>query len=152
MFPDRYTRCGVISPTIYLVIVTCYDHQRHLLAKPADTTWWRSRWNAGEKHGRWILPTSTYRTRRVLLHAVNLRHRTDGWTLGPVASTLTTRPPRATTYVYMTSNYVYICARTRTRDCAWLDVKRGKRSAYRILIGQCPENLPLWRPSWRWDF
>jgi hypothetical protein len=48
--------------------------------------------------------------RKVLLHAVNLRHGTDGYgflsplkihrlnprTLGPVASTLTTSPPRAT--------------------------------------------------------
>jgi hypothetical protein len=79
----RYIRCGIISPTIYLVLATWYDHQGHLLAKPADTTWWRNRWNAGEKHGRWILPTSTYRARRVLLHAVNLRHGTDGFTSPP---------------------------------------------------------------------
>jgi hypothetical protein len=32
---------------------------------------------------RWILPTSTYRTRRVILHAVNLRHGTDGPTTSP---------------------------------------------------------------------
>jgi hypothetical protein len=79
----RYIRCGVISPTINLVLATWYDHQGHLLAKPADTTSWRSRWNAGEKHGRWILPTSTYRACRVLLHAVNLRHGTDGFTSSP---------------------------------------------------------------------
>jgi hypothetical protein len=41
----RYIRCGVISPTIYLVLATWYDHQGHLLAKLADTTWWWSRWN-----------------------------------------------------------------------------------------------------------
>jgi hypothetical protein len=34
----RYIRCGVISPTINLVLATWYDHQGHLLAKPADTT------------------------------------------------------------------------------------------------------------------
>jgi hypothetical protein len=79
----RYIRCGVISPTIYLVLAIWYDHHGHLLAKPADTTWWQSRWNAGEKHGRWILPTSTYRAHRVLLHAVNLRHGTDGFTSPP---------------------------------------------------------------------
>jgi hypothetical protein len=79
----RYIRCGVISPTINLVLATWYDHQGHLLAKPADTTLWQSRWNAGEKHGRWILPTSTYRARRVLLHAVHLRHGTDGFTSPP---------------------------------------------------------------------
>jgi hypothetical protein len=55
--------------------------------------------------------------RKVLLHAVNLRHGTDGFTsppkevvlrsgsnprtLGPVASTLTTSPPRATIYKYI---------------------------------------------------
>jgi hypothetical protein len=70
------------------------------------------------RNGRWILPTSIYCARRVLLHAVNLQHETDGFTsppkdfitlkihhlrpglnprtLGPVASTLTTTPPRAT--------------------------------------------------------
>jgi hypothetical protein len=75
--------CGIISPTINLVLATWYDHQGHLLAKPADTTWWRSRWNAGGKHGHWILPTSTYRACRVLLHAVNLWHGTDGFTSPP---------------------------------------------------------------------
>jgi hypothetical protein len=64
----------------------------------------------GEKHGRRILLTKNlFHTRKVLLHAVNLRHGTDGFTsppkeivlrifspqpglnprtLGPVASTL----------------------------------------------------------------
>jgi hypothetical protein len=118
----RYIRCGVISPTIYLVLAIWYDHQGHLLAKPADT-WWQSRLNAGEKRGRWILPTSICLARSVLLHAINLWHGTDGFpsegrgaadcitlkilrpwpglnprTLGPVASTLTTRPPRVTSF------------------------------------------------------
>jgi hypothetical protein len=79
---DRYIWCGVISPTLYLVLATWYDHQGHLLAKPADTTRWQSRWNAGEKHGHWILPTSTYRAHRVLLNAVNI-HGTDSFTSPP---------------------------------------------------------------------
>jgi hypothetical protein len=61
----RYIRCGVISRTINLVLATWYDHQEHLLAKPTDTTKWRSRWNASEKRGRWIFPTNTYRALRV---------------------------------------------------------------------------------------
>jgi hypothetical protein len=74
----------------------------------------------GEKHGRWILLTKhLFYARRVLLHAVNLRHGTDGFTSPPkevvrrIFITLknpsssagfkpanlgsTTRPPRATT-------------------------------------------------------
>jgi hypothetical protein len=35
------------------------------------------------RNGRWILPTSTYRAHRVLLHAVNLRHGTNGFTSPP---------------------------------------------------------------------
>jgi hypothetical protein len=35
------------------------------------------------RNGRWILPTSTYCARRVLLHDVNLRHGTDGFTSPP---------------------------------------------------------------------
>jgi hypothetical protein len=56
-----------------------------------------------------------YSCPKVLLHAVNLRHGTEGirrkWcsgflspnprTLGPVASTLTTSPPRATIYTHI---------------------------------------------------
>jgi hypothetical protein len=34
----RYIQCGVISPMINLRLATWYDHQGHLLAKPADTT------------------------------------------------------------------------------------------------------------------
>jgi hypothetical protein len=72
------------------------------------------------RNGRRILLTSitsSIRSRKVLLHAVNLRHGTDSFTsppkevalhrprlgsnprtLGLVASTLTTSPPRATLY------------------------------------------------------
>jgi hypothetical protein len=32
------------------------------------------------RNGRWILPVSTYRASRVLLHGVNLRHGIDGFT------------------------------------------------------------------------
>jgi hypothetical protein len=35
------------------------------------------------RNGRSILPARTYRARRVLLHAVNLRHGTDGFTSPP---------------------------------------------------------------------
>jgi hypothetical protein len=38
----------------------------------------------GEKHGRWILPTKhLFHARKVLLHAVNQRHGTDGFTSPP---------------------------------------------------------------------
>jgi hypothetical protein len=43
---------------------------------------WRSR-ETRVRNGRWILSTSTYRARTVLLHAVNLRHGTDGFTSPP---------------------------------------------------------------------
>jgi hypothetical protein len=118
-FHDSYSTMWVISSTIDLVL--------HTLIQPSQTSssnyqrlLWRSR-ETRMRNGRWILPTSTYRVRRVLLHAVNLRHGTDGFTsppkedvllitlkihrprlglnprtLGPVASTLTTTPPRVT--------------------------------------------------------
>jgi hypothetical protein len=58
---------------------------------------------------------ASFHARKVLLHAVNLRHGTDGFTspprpglnprtLGPVASTLATRPPRATLPVLFVRN------------------------------------------------
>jgi hypothetical protein len=75
----------------------------------------------GEKWRQFGLRNIFIHDRKVLLHAVNLRHRTDGFTsppkeavlrifvtfknprsgsnprtLGPVASTLTTSPPRST--------------------------------------------------------
>jgi hypothetical protein len=74
-------RCGVISSTIDLVL--------HTLIQPSETSGsnyqrlsWRSR-ETRVRNGRWILPTSTYRARRVILHAVNLRHGTDGFTSRP---------------------------------------------------------------------
>jgi hypothetical protein len=43
---------------------------------------WRSR-ETRVRNDRWILPTFTYRARRFLLHAVNLRHGTDGFSSPP---------------------------------------------------------------------
>jgi hypothetical protein len=38
----------------------------------------------GEKHGRWILLTKhLFHVRKVILHAVNLQHGTDGFTSPP---------------------------------------------------------------------
>jgi hypothetical protein len=45
------------------------------------------------RNGRWILPTNTYRARRVLLHAVNLRHGTDGFSSPPKEGVLRILPP-----------------------------------------------------------
>jgi hypothetical protein len=45
------------------------------------------------RNGRWILPTIIYRARRVLLHAVNLRHGTDGFTSPPKEGVLRILPP-----------------------------------------------------------
>jgi hypothetical protein len=88
----------------------------------------------GEKWRQFGLRNISIHARKVLLHAVNLRHGTDGFTsppkevalrifitlknpstsvgnprtLGPVASTLTTSPPRSTVsqsstaYIHMT--------------------------------------------------
>jgi hypothetical protein len=95
------------------------DCQSHLAG--SQETWVRN--------DRWILPTgitSSIHARRVLLHAVNLRHGTDGFTsppkevvprifiprsgsnprtLGPVASTLTSSPPRATYFSRVFTNF-----------------------------------------------
>jgi hypothetical protein len=85
---------------------------------------------AGETRVRNTAEFCTYRARRVLLHAVNLRHGTEGRratdfitikihrprpglnprTFGPVASTLTTRPPKATIYTWPLSVQV-LCSR-----------------------------------------
>jgi hypothetical protein len=60
----RYERCGVISPTINLVLV--------ILIRPSETSssnYQRLSWRSREtrvRNGRWILSTSTYRARRVL--------------------------------------------------------------------------------------
>jgi hypothetical protein len=114
-FRDRYITMWVISPTISLVLV--------ILIQPPET----SSSEACETRVRNMVAEFCLRAsvhaRRVLLHAVNLRHGTDGFTsppkegvlrilsplkihhprpglnprtLGPVAGTLTTRPPRAT--------------------------------------------------------
>jgi hypothetical protein len=48
--------------------------RHHLVAEQVKRGW---------QTCRWILPTSTYRARRVLLHALNLRHGTDGFTSPP---------------------------------------------------------------------
>jgi hypothetical protein len=59
------------------------------LIQPPETSssnYQRLSWRSREKrvrNGRWILLTSTYRARRFLLHAVNLRHGTDGFTSPP---------------------------------------------------------------------
>jgi hypothetical protein len=82
----------------------------------------------GEKHGRRILPMKhLFHARKVLLHAANLRHGTsppkevvlrilsplkihrpqpglNPRILGPVASTLTTRPPRTTLRMIMNAD------------------------------------------------
>jgi hypothetical protein len=80
-FHDSYSTMWVISSTIDLVL--------HTLIQPSETSssnyqrlLWRSR-ETRVRNGRWILPTSTYRARRVLLHAVNLRHGKDGFTSPP---------------------------------------------------------------------
>jgi hypothetical protein len=79
----------------------------------------RAIWQSGDLGEKWRQFGLRYifiHARKVLLHAVNLRHGTDGFTsppkevvlrifitlknprtLGPVASTLTTSPPRSTT-------------------------------------------------------
>jgi hypothetical protein len=69
---------------------TMWGYQLHdrpvldTLIQPSETSsshYQRLSWRSREtrvRNGRWILPTSTYRARRVLLHAVNLRHGTDG--------------------------------------------------------------------------
>jgi hypothetical protein len=79
----RHITMWVISSTINLILVTLIrppetssgDATRHPVAK---------QWNTGEKHGHWILPTKhLFHASSVLLHAVNLRHGTDGFTSPP---------------------------------------------------------------------
>jgi hypothetical protein len=78
-----------------IVCSTMWGYQLHdrpvldTLIQPSETfssnyqrLSWRSR-ETRERNGRWILPTSTYRARRVLLHAVNLQYGTDGFTSPP---------------------------------------------------------------------
>jgi hypothetical protein len=49
---------------------------------------------------RWILPTSTYRARRVLLRAVNLRHGTDCFTSPPKEGVLRLLSPLKSIVLY----------------------------------------------------
>jgi hypothetical protein len=79
----RYIRCGGYQP---------HDQpdSSHLIWPPGTSVSKASRHHLVAeqvKHG-WeiaaeILPTSTYRARRVLLHAANLRYGTDGFTSSP---------------------------------------------------------------------
>jgi hypothetical protein len=75
-FRDDITMC-VISPTIDLILVTLIRHQRHLVAKQVNHGW--------EMAAEFCLRASVMlcHARRVLLHAVNLRHGTDGFTPPP---------------------------------------------------------------------
>jgi hypothetical protein len=80
-FHDSYSTMWVISSTINLVL--------HTLIQPSERSssnyqrlLWRSR-ESRVRNGPWILLTSTYRACRVLLHAVNVRHGTDGFTSPP---------------------------------------------------------------------
>jgi hypothetical protein len=71
----------------------CYQlHDRPVLdtliqpSKTSSSNYQRLSWRSREtrvRNGRWILPTSTYCACRVLLHAVNLWHWTDGFTSPP---------------------------------------------------------------------
>jgi hypothetical protein len=74
---------------------TMWGYQLHdrpvldTLIQPSETTsshyqrlsWWSRETRV--RNGPWILPTSTYHARRVLLHAINLRHGTNGFTSPP---------------------------------------------------------------------
>jgi hypothetical protein len=90
--PDR----ALASQTGFMIVYsTMWGYQLHdrpvldTLIQPSETSSsnyqklsLRSR-ETRVRNGRWILPTSTYRARRVLLHAVNLRHGTDRWLYFP---------------------------------------------------------------------
>jgi hypothetical protein len=55
-------------------------------SETSSSNYQRLSWQSREtqvRNGCWILPTSTYRAHRVLLHAANLRHGTDGFTSPP---------------------------------------------------------------------
>jgi hypothetical protein len=64
-----YITMWVISPTINLLLVILIQPPRHLVAKQV-------------KHAEFCLRAS-FHARRFLLHAVNLRHGTDGFTSPP---------------------------------------------------------------------
>jgi hypothetical protein len=73
-----------------IVYSTVWGYQLHdrpvldTLIQPSETfssNYQRISWRSREtwvRNGRWILPTSTYRARKVLLHAVNQQHGADG--------------------------------------------------------------------------
>jgi hypothetical protein len=116
------------------------------LIQPSETSssnyprlWWRSR-ETRVRNGRLSFADEPYLANRVLLHAVNVRHGTDGFTsppkegvlrilnpsssagfepatLGPVARTLTTTPPRATRTKVYTHRFIrtYTHAHTYTQ-------------------------------------
>jgi hypothetical protein len=88
-----------------IVCSTMWGYQLHdrpvldTLIQPSETyssNYQKLSWRSRETrviNGRWILPTTTYRARRVLLHAVNLRHGTDGFTSPPKEDVLQILPP-----------------------------------------------------------
>jgi hypothetical protein len=90
--PDRALASLTGSMIVYR---TMWGYQLHdrpdldILIQPSETSssnYQRLSWRSREtrvRNGRWILQTSTYRARRVLLHAVNIRHGTDGFTSPP---------------------------------------------------------------------
>jgi hypothetical protein len=117
----RYVRCGVISPTINLVLVTLIrppgtsvsKASRHLVAKQVKRGWEIWPLNFVDEHlsCSYGSLTSTTWDRRLYFPSEGRRaadfitlkiHRPrpglNPRTLGPVASTLNTRPPRATAY------------------------------------------------------
>jgi hypothetical protein len=140
------------------VCSTMWGYQLHdrpvldTLIQPSETSssnYQRLSWRSREtrvRNGRWILPTSTYRARRVRLHAVNLWHGTDGFTSPPKESVLrilsplklivlgrvwtrdlgssgkhaTTTSPRATLPWYILHNMLYCIYRITNHSSAIL--------------------------------
>jgi hypothetical protein len=94
--------CGLSAPRSTWFYTPWFSHQRHLVVTTRDSSGEAGK--HGWENGHWILPTSTYRARMVLLHTVNLRHGTDGFTslpkegvlriLSPLKSIVLCRPPR----------------------------------------------------------
>jgi hypothetical protein len=78
----RYVRCEVISPTINLILV--------ILIRPPETSVSKASRQPVAKQVKYgwemaaeLCRRSIYRARGVFLHAVNLRHETDGFTSPP---------------------------------------------------------------------
>jgi hypothetical protein len=102
-----------------------FNNQSHLVAKQENYGWE----TAVGKFGRQSISLMIC---RVILHAVNLRHGTDGFTSppsssagfepatgspeGPVASTLTTWPPRAALRTVTICNYFPVPSQQVVRD------------------------------------